>query len=70
MTDTSKIEKAQAAREARNHLVATSAFGSDRVGEALRRYLGAEHYRDLKDTREDAGKDAGPGTADDESADR
>ena len=50
MNDMSSVEKARAAREARD-TVATSppSHNADAVDSALRRYLSAEQYRDLLD---------------------
>ena len=56
MSDTSKLESARAAREARDSVV-TSPGGSSSaaVAAAMRRYLSAEQYHEL---REDEGQSA------------
>ena len=47
MKDTTRIEEAQATREARDSVAASpSSHGSDAVESAMRRYLGAEQYHE------------------------
>jgi hypothetical protein len=50
MNDRSQLENARAAREARDSVA--SSHESSAVAAAMRRYLGAERYRELKEERD------------------
>ena len=55
MSDMSKLEKAQATSEARAALASRPAGSSTAaVAVAMRRYLSAEHYHELKEEEEHA----------------
>jgi hypothetical protein len=57
MSDMSKLEKAKAALEARDS-VARAGTSSAAVPAAMRRYLSAERYHELKDQQRERGHDA------------
>jgi hypothetical protein len=63
MNDMSSVEKARAAREARDTVAAAPpSHHAEAVDSALKRYLSAEQYRELRDTDQKPGAKPPPQT--------